>query len=146
MKASLVSRRGESRMWFVVLDKGEEVKRQLQALVKQESIAAASFVALGAFERATIAYFDWEKKQYLPIPVDQQVEVLSLLGDVVPGDDGRPNLHAHAVLGLSDGTTRGGHLIEAYVRPTLEITVTETPAHLVRRRQPGLGLALIETD
>jgi predicted DNA-binding protein with PD1-like motif len=131
-------------MWFVVLDQGEEVKQQLQALVKQEGIAAASFVALGAFKRATIAYFDWEKRKYQPIPVDSQVEVLSLLGDVVPGDDDKPNLHAHTVLGLSDGTTRGGHLMEGVVRPTLEITVTETPAHLVRRRQPGLGLALIE--
>jgi predicted DNA-binding protein with PD1-like motif len=146
MQSRLVSRQGEGRMRFVVLDQGEEVKQQLQALVKQEVIAAASFVALGAFEKATIAYFDWEQKKYQPIPVDHQVEVLSLLGDVVPGEDGKLNLHAHTVLGLPDGSTRGGHLMKGLVRPTLEITVTETPAHLVRRRQPGLGLALIEAD
>ena len=66
------------------------------------------------------------------------------MGDVAPDDKGKPSLHAHTVLGLSDGTTRGGHLLEAYVRPTLEITVTETPAHLVRRKHPDLGVALIE--
>ena len=35
---------------------------------------------------------------------------------------------AHVVLGLSDGTTRGGHLIEGRVFPTLEVVVTENPA------------------
>ena len=146
MHSKLVSRPGETRVWFAVLDAGEEVKKQILALVRQENIAAASFVALGAFEKATIAYFDWEKKKYQPIPIDGQVEVITLVGDVVPNEKNKPSLHAHTVLGLADGTTRGGHLMEGHVRPTLEITVTETPAHLVRRRQPGLGLALIEAE
>jgi uncharacterized protein len=146
MQSKLVSRPGETRVWFAVLDAGEEVKKAILALVQQEKIAAASFVALGAFEKAIIAYFDWEKKKYQPIPIENQVEVITLVGDVVPDEKNKPNLHAHTVLGLADGTTRGGHLMEAYVRPTLEITVTETPAHLVRRPQPGLGLALIETE
>lgn len=144
MHSKLVSRPGETRMWFVILERGEKVKEQLLALVKQESIENASFVALGAFEKATIAYFDWEKKKYQPIPVDVQVEVITLVGDVAPDDKGKPSLHAHTVLGLSDGSTRGGHLMEGHVRPTLEITVTETPAHLVRHKHPDLGVALIE--
>lgn len=144
MHSKLVSRPGETRMWFVILERGEKVKEQLLALVKQESIENASFVALGAFEKATIAYFDWEKKKYQPIPVDVPVEVITLVGDVAPDDKGKPSLHAHTVLGLSDGSTRGGHLMEGHVRPTLEITVTETPAHLVRHKHPDLGVALIE--
>ena len=144
MHSKLVSRPGETRMWFVVLERGEKVKEQLLALVKQESIENASFVALGAFEKVTIAYFDWEKKKYRPIPVDVQVEVITLVGDVAPDDKGKPSLHAHTVLGLPDGSTRGGHLMEGHVRPTLEITVTETPAHLVRHKHPDLGVALIE--
>src|SRR3569833_3107190 len=123
MDSKLVSRAGETRVWFVVLDMGEEAKTQILALIKQEKIAAASFVALGAFEKATIAYFDWEKKKYQPIPNDTQVEVITLVGDVVPDEKNKPSLHAHTVLGLADGTTRGGHLMEGYVRPTLEITV-----------------------
>jgi predicted DNA-binding protein with PD1-like motif len=146
MQSKLVSRPGETRVWFAVLDAGEEVKKQILTLVQQEKIAAAAFVALGAFEKATIAYFDWEKKKYQPIPIGTQVEVITLVGDVVPNEKNKPSLHAHTVLGLADGTTRGGHLMEGHVRPTLEITVTETPAHLVRRRQPGLGLALIEAE
>src|ERR1700761_1657798 len=144
MHSKLVSRPGETRMWFVVLERGEKVKDRLLALVKQEGIENASFVALGAFEKATIAYFDWQKKKYQNIPVDEQVEVITLVGDIVPDDKGKPSLHAHTVLGRHDGSTRGGHLIEGHVRPTLEITLTEMPAHLKRHKHPELGLALIE--
>ena len=144
MKSKLVSKPGETRVWIVVLDMGEEAKTQLVAFANQEGIANASFVALGAFERATIAYFDWQKKEYQNIPVNEQVEVITLAGDIVPDDKGKPSLHAHTVLGRSDGSTRGGHLIEGHVRPTLEVTVTELPAHLRRHKHPELGVALIE--
>ena len=144
MKSKLVSKPGETRVWIAVLEMGEEAKAQITALAKQEGIENASFVALGAFEKATIAYFDWQKKKYQNISVDEQVEVITLVGDIVPDDKGKPSLHAHTVLGRSDGSTRGGHLIEGHVRPTLEITVTELPAHLKRHKHPELGVALIE--
>ena len=76
--------------------------------------------AIGAFENATVGWFDFQTKQYKRIAVDEQCEVLSALGDVAMGDDGKASLHVHAVLGLSDGSTRGGHLLEGKVRPTLE--------------------------
>jgi predicted DNA-binding protein with PD1-like motif len=72
--------------------------------------------------------------------------VLSAIGDIAIGDDGKPSLHVHAVLGLRDGSTRGGHLLEGIVRPTLEVTVVEAPGHLRRRKRPGLGIALINLD
>jgi predicted DNA-binding protein with PD1-like motif len=134
----------EPRLWVAVLDPGEEVKTTLTNFARQEKVQAASFVAIGAFERAIIAYFEWDKKRYKPIPIDEQVEVITLNGDVVRNEKGEPDLHAHTVLGLSDGSTRGGHLQQGIVRPTLEVTITETPGHLVRRMQPGLGIALID--
>jgi len=144
MHSKLVSKPGETRVWIAVLEKSEEAKEQLLALAKQEKIENASFVALGAFEKAVIAYFDWEKKKYMPIPVDDQVEVITLTGDIIPDDKGKPSLHAHTVLGRHDGTTCGGHLMEGHVRPTLEVTVTELPAHLKRHTHAELGVALIE--
>jgi predicted DNA-binding protein with PD1-like motif len=48
------------------------------------------------------------------------------------------------VLGCADGTTRGGHLLEGYARPTLELILTESPAQLRRRFNPAAGLALID--
>lgn len=144
MLSKLVSKPGETRVWIVVLAAGEEVKTQLLAVARQERIENASFVALGAFEKAVLAYFDWEAKKYKDIPVDSQVEVVTLTGDIVPDDSGKPSLHAHTVLGLPDGSTRGGHLQKGVVRPTLEVTVTELPAHLRRHKHPELGLALVE--
>jgi uncharacterized protein len=146
MQSKLVSKPNETRVWIAVLEKGEEVKQSLLSLAKKEAIGNASFVALGAFEKATIAYFEWQEKTYKHIPVDEQVEVITLVGDIVPDEKGNSSLHAHTVLGRSDGSTRGGHLIDGRVRPTLEITITETPAHLTRRKHPELGVALIEVD
>jgi predicted DNA-binding protein with PD1-like motif len=146
MQSKLVSKQGETRVWIAVLEMGEEAKQSLLSLANKESIEAASFVALGAFEKAVIGYFDWQTKKYQPIPIDEQVEVITLVGDIVPDEKGTPSLHAHTVLGRRDGSTRGGHLIEGHVRPTLEITVSETPAHLTRRKHAELGVALIEVD
>jgi predicted DNA-binding protein with PD1-like motif len=144
MHCKLVSKPSETRVWIAVLERGEEAKSVLVTLAKREGIENASFMALGAFEKAVIAYFDWEKKKYLKIPIDEQVEVIALAGDIVPDDKGMASLHAHVVLGRRDGTTRGGHLVEGHVRPTLEVTVTELPAHLRRQKHPELGVALIE--
>ena len=77
--------------------------------------------------------------------MDEQCEVLSRIGDIASGDDG-PGLHVHVVLGLADGTTRGGHLLEGRVFPTLEVVVTETPAELRKVARPDLGIALIDLD
>ncbi|HVV28508.1 MAG TPA: PPC domain-containing DNA-binding protein [Rhizomicrobium sp.] len=144
MQSRMVSKPGETRTWIAVLEAGEEVVDRLLALAVQEDIGNASFVALGAFEKATIAYFDWQAKKYRHIPVSEQVEVITLVGDIVPDDQGKPSLHAHTVLGRADASTRGGHLVRGYVRPTLEVTMRELPAHLARHRHPGLGVALVE--
>lgn len=144
MLSKLVSKPGETRIWMAVLESGEDVKESLLKMARQHSVENASFVALGAFEKATLGYFDWQEKKYRHIAVNEQVEVVTLAGDMVPDEKGSLSLHAHAVLGRSDGGTRGGHLIEGLVRPTLEVTVTELPAHLTRRKHPELGVALIE--
>src|SRR6266436_5994379 len=83
-------------------------------------------------------------KRYSPISVDEQCEVLSLLGDIAEGDDGRASLHLHAVLGLRDGSVRGGHFLSGNVRPTLEVTIVETASKLRRRKRADLGIALID--
>lgn len=137
--------RGPPATRAVVLAEGDEAIAVLGRFVKEHNIAAASVSAIGAFERAVVGYFDWSSKQYKRIPVDEQVEVLSLLGDVAEAD-GQPALHLHAVLGRSDGSVVGGHLLEGQVRPTLEVILIEPPAHLKKRKDPQTGLALIVPD
>jgi len=127
MHSKLVSKPGETRVWIAVLEIGEEAKQSLLEIAEEEEIEDASFVALGAFARASVAYFDWQAKKSKDIAVEEQVEVITPIGDIVPDEKGKASLHAHVVLGLWDGSIRGGHLQEGIVRPTLEITITETP-------------------
>lgn len=134
---------GPPATYAVVLAKGDEAIAALTGFVRERGINAASVSAIGAFERALVGYFDWEQKEYRHIPVAEQVEVLSLLGDVARGTDGQPSLHVHAVLGRHDGSVVGGHLLEGRVRPTLEVVLIEPPAHLKKRDDPESGLALI---
>jgi uncharacterized protein len=131
--------------YVVVCDPGDEAVAALTQFARSEDLEAAQITAVGAFERATVGWFDRAARDYRRIPVDEQCEVLSLIGDVAEGQDG-PILHVHVVLGLSDGTTRGGHLLEGTVFPTLEVIVTETPAQLRKVMRPDIGIALIDLD
>jgi predicted DNA-binding protein with PD1-like motif len=131
--------------YVVVCDPGDEAVSALTQFARAERLEAAQITAVGAFEHATVGWFDRAAKDYRRIRVAEQCEVLSLLGDVAEGQDG-PILHMHTVLGLSDGTTRGGHLLEGQVFPTLEVVVTETPARLRKVLRPEIGIALIDLD
>jgi uncharacterized protein len=142
MKTKLIHD-GPERTFAVILDQGDEVVSCLTAFIKEHGLSASRFTGLGAFSDAVLGFFDWEKKDYKRIPIREQVEVLALVGDVALDDEGAPSLHPHVVVGKADGTAHGGHLLEARVRPTLEVVVTEAPARLRRRHDPETGLALI---
>ena len=144
MKAKLLNDRGE-KVWALVFDTGDEVVAGLTEFARQNGLGGSHFTAIGAFRDVTLGYFDWEKKDYKRIPVREQVEVLSLVGDIAIDDQtGKPKVHAHVVLGKSDGSAAGGHLIEAEVRPTLEVILVESPRHLRRCHDAETGLALIQ--
>jgi len=144
MQSKLVAESAGQRTFVMILDPGEEASSIISAFAGKQQIGAASLTALGAFSQATVGWFDLADKTYRKIPITEQSEVLSAIGDIAIDDGGKPTLHVHVVLGLSDGSTRGGHLLEGFVRPTLEVTLVETAAHLRRRKRPELGIALID--
>jgi uncharacterized protein len=111
--------------------------------VQRENIHAATFTAIGALSDAVLLYFNWEKKEYETIAVREQVEVAALIGDGADDPKGKPMLHIHIVHGTRDGSAKAGHLGEAHIRPTLEVIVTERPAHLRKIKDDETGLALI---
>ena len=143
MKSRLLHESSGQRTFAVILETGDEVMGCLQEFAEKERISAAQLTAIGAFSDAVLGYFDWDRKKYRRTPVSQQVEVASLLGDVAVTPDGKSGLHVHLVLGRRDGTALAGHLLEAHVRPTLEVILTESPAHLHKVQDPESGLALI---
>jgi uncharacterized protein len=143
MKAKLLEQGDGGRTWMVVLETGEEAMETLRDFVRKERLTAAQVTAIGAFKDAVLFFFDWETKEYLHRPITEQTEVAALVGDVALGEDGEPMLHIHVVLGTRDCSALAGHLSEAHVRPTLEVMLRETPAHLQRVEDREIGLALI---
>ncbi len=135
---------GPPRVHAVILESGEEAVDALTRFAVEQNLAASQISAIGAFSRSVLGFYDLGRRQYRRIPIEEQMEVLSLLGDIAL-QEGRPKLHVHAVLSGSDGNARGGHLLEAIVRPTLEAVFTESPAYLSRRYDPASGLALIKS-
>lgn len=135
---------GPQRTYALIFDAGDEAMSGLLEFAEANDVDAASFTAIGGFQSATLAYFNIEIKEYENIPCDEQVEVLTLAGDIARKGDGSRQVHMHAVVGRRDGTTRGGHLVRATVRPTLEVVLTETPSHLRRTYNEEVGLALID--
>ena len=142
MKSTLIDATSP-KTWALIFDKGDEPVAGLTAFAKSQNVGAAHFTAIGAFSDVTLGYFDRAAKDYTKIPLREQVEALSLIGDVALYK-GEPRVHAHVVVGRADGEARGGHLLEAHVWPTLEVVLVESPRHLRKRYDPETGLALID--
>lgn len=142
MKSKLIND-GPQRTYAVVMDTGDEAIAKLQAFAAEHRLHASQFTGIGAFSRAVLGFYDLQKKEYKRIPIDEQVEVVGFLGDITLSD-GKPKLHPHVTVANASGAVYGGHLLEATVRPTLEIIVTESPAYLRRTFNPEAGLPLID--
>jgi predicted DNA-binding protein with PD1-like motif len=131
------------KTYVIVLETGDEVLASLNGFTQAEHLAASSFKAIGALSSVEVGWFNWESKEYqIAVKLDEQVELLSLIGDIALKDN-EPQIHAHLVIGRRDGTAYGGHLLKATVRPTCELVVTESPRHLQKEIDPASGIALI---
>ena len=134
----------EPKVFALIFETGDEIASVLQQFSKEQGLGGSNFQAIGALSYAKLGWFNWETKKYeLASVLHEQVELLSLIGDIAL-KDGEPVVHAHAVVGRSDGTAHGGHLLEARVRPTCELILTESPIHLQKKLDPESGIALIQ--
>jgi predicted DNA-binding protein with PD1-like motif len=143
MQSKLLNGHGGQRTFAVILASGEEVMSSIKGFATRERIAAAQITAIGALSDVVLKYFDWEKKEYYDIPVREQVEVASLIGDVALDPQGKPTVHMHLVVGRKDGSAMAGHLGKAHVRPTLEVIIDEQPSYLQKTSDAETGLAFI---
>ena len=144
MQAKVLNESGEQTI-VLVFDSGEEPVSALTRYAQEHALDASRFTAIGAFDQAVLGYFDWERKTYMENAIFEQVEVLSLIGNIAL-DGERPKVHAHVVVGKRDGSTLGGHLLRARVRPTLEVVLVESPRYMKRVFDPHTGLALIDLE
>src|ERR1700733_8544642 len=119
------------KTYAVIFGTGDEVMSGLTEFAEHENIQAAQISGIGAFQHAVFAWFDDERKAFRNVPIDRQVEACSVLGDIgMVG--GKPAVHVHGVVALPTGETRGGHMLEAYVFPTLELFLTAYPEALIK--------------
>jgi predicted DNA-binding protein with PD1-like motif len=144
MKSKLINAK-EFKTYAVVLDEHDEVIRSLKDFAKANQLKASQFTGIGAFSEVTLGFFDFEKKDYVKIEIKEQVELLSLIGDITLFKN-EHQVHPHVVVGKRDGTAHGGHLLKATVHPTLELIVNESPGYLKREMNEETGLPLIKID
>lgn len=144
MKSKLLSESGR-KTFAIVFDTGDEVLTGLLNFAREQNLTAAHFTAVGACERVTIAFFDLKKKKYDENPINEQVEVMSLIGNIALYEN-EPKIHAHIIIGKADGTAHGGHLIEAIVRPTLELFLIASPTALIRKMNESFKIPLIDLN
>jgi len=142
MKSKLIS----DATYTLVFDKGDEVFAELREFAQREKIFAAHYNALGAFSDLTFGWFDRETKDYRRFEITEGVEVMSFVGNLGTTEDGDIRLHAHVVIGKSDGSAHGGHFFAGHVWPTLEMVLSASPTKLIRRLDAECGLALIDLD
>lgn len=133
------------RTHLLAFDVGDDVMAILPRFAHDFGVSAASVRAIGGFSEATLAFFDADRKEFVEREINEQCEVVSLLGDIALGDNGgEPAAHVHVALALRSCKMRGGHLIRGIVRPTLELILIETPAYLRRRYDADLGIPMVE--
>jgi predicted DNA-binding protein with PD1-like motif len=142
MKGTLLREHAGERTFVLIFDLGDEVMRGLTEFAEREKLRGSRMTAIGALSDAVVGFLDWENEGYKHTVIREQMEVLSLVGDVAV-QDGKPKIHAHIVLGKADATGHGGHFIEGHVRPTLKIVIVESAKHLQRELDERTGLALI---
>ena len=143
MKVRLLAENKGVKKYAIVLAKGDEVMSGLTDFARQNNVTSASFTAIGAFSHATVAWFDDNRKEFKLIPIKQQVELISMTGDIALSGE-QPIVHTHVAVASSDGTVRGGHLIEAEVFPTVELFLTVYPTALHKQLDEATGLKLID--
>jgi predicted DNA-binding protein with PD1-like motif len=136
---------GEEQTHVLVFESGDDVLAGINEFAQRTHVTAARFSAIGGFSDVVLGYFDLTTKQYRRIPVPEQVEVVSLSGDIALRS-GEPMVHAHVVVGRADGSTLAGHLLEGHVRPTLELILVQSPRYLRRRIDDATGLPLLDLD
>jgi predicted DNA-binding protein with PD1-like motif len=145
VKVKLISNSGTSKTYVLVFAPGDEVMSGLSEFADKYQVKSAHFTAIGDVQTAKVGWYDKSHKMFKVIPVNSPSEITSLIGDIAIYN-GKPAVHAHINMASEDGTVRGGHLLEAFISPTLEVIMTVEPVPLYKKFNTDMNLALIDTD
>lgn len=143
MRVQLLNPGEPTKQYAVIFYQGDEVFSGLVEFAEKYNVTSAHFTAIGALNGATLGWFDPQRKMYKKIPINGQHEVIGMSGDIALYQ-GKPVVHTHMVVGSPEGTTCAGHVLAAYVSPTLEVMVTVDPVAMRKRFDPATDLTLID--
>jgi len=118
-----------ARTFRVNMTKGDEIMSGLVEFAEKNHIKNAHFAGLGAIDKGLFGWTDVERGLgQKKIELNQEAEIVSFLGSISTDAQGRPTVHGHGSVALTDGTVKGGHWFEAHVSIIAEIFVTEEEA------------------
>ncbi len=143
MQVQLLNPGGSTKQYAVIFYQRDEAFSGLLEFAEKYHVTSAHFTAIGALSGATLGWFDPQRKMYKKTPINGQNEVIGMSGDIALYE-GKPVVHTHMVVGSPDGATRAGHVLDAYVSPTLEVMVTVDPVAMQKRLDPETDLTLID--
>jgi uncharacterized protein len=109
----------------VTFGKGDEVASGLTEFAEKNHITSGYFTGVGAFSSALFGWTNPDIRAFKKVEVDEEGELLSFVGGISTLN-GKPYVHAHAVVGFPDGSTKGGHFLEGHVSIVMEVYVTDT--------------------
>jgi len=117
------------RTFRVNFAKGDEIMSGMTDFAEKYHIRNGHFTAIGAINKAIFGWSDVERGLgQKKIELNQEAEIVALLGSITTDSQGRANVHGHGAVALSDGSVRGGHWWEAHVSIIAEVFVTEEEA------------------
>lgn len=143
MQVQLLNPGEPTKQYAVIFYQGDEAFSGLLEFAEKYHVTSAHFAAIGALNGATLGWFDPQRKMYKKIHINGQHEVIGMSGDIALYE-GKPVVHTHMIVGNPDGTTEGGHVLDAHVSPTLEVMVTVDPVTTQKRFDPATDLTLID--
>jgi len=114
-----------SRTFEVMFGPGDEIMSGLTEFAEKNHIAKGYVSGIGGLATATLGWGDPQKGGVKEIPVKQKCELASFLGNISM-QRGQIYVHAHAVVSFSDGSTKGGHVVDAHANPFVEIYIVTT--------------------
>ena len=123
--------------YYVRLDRGDEVISSLLGVCAAEHLGSATFSGIGGCSEAQIQTFIPETGTFETQTLSGMLELVSLTGNVVSGDDGELFHHTHALFSYKDEGEHhvaAGHIKAITVLYTAEIELRPVVGGTIGRR------------
>ena len=142
MKVKLLDSSATSKTYIIIFKHGDEVVSGINSFAQAYHIKSAHYTAIGDAITVKVGWFNYKRKEFKVIPVDT-AEIASFIGDIAVFN-GKPFAHTHVSVAKQDGICHGGHLLQLYAGPTVELFVTVESVALYKQSDPEFNASTID--